>query len=319
MTKPKVFVTRQIPEEALELLRSRCDVDVFPGKCTKEDILNVADVYDAIIPVSGAKIDSDVCQKLASRCKIIAGHGVGYNNIDVDAATKLGIWVTNTPNVVTNATADLAFSLLCTVSRRICECDKFVRAGHTEWGPINMLGTQISGKTLGVIGAGRIGYGVAKRATGFDMTILYVDTNPNKAFDELGAKRVTKEELLKQSDFITLHVPLTSETKHYISKPELDSMKKSAILINCSRGPVVDEAALIDALKNGTIKAAGLDVFEYEPKVSPELFELENVVLTPHIGTSTLETRISMGEMCANNIFAVLDGQCPPQAINKIK
>lgn len=319
MIKPKVFVTRQIPKEALELLESRCDVDVFPGKCTKENLLSVASAYDAIIPVSGIKIDTDVCNELAARCKIIAGHGVGYNNIDVEAATRLGIWVTNTPDVVTDATADLAFSLLCAVSRRICEGDKFVRAGHTEWGPTNLLGTQISGKTLGIIGAGRIGYGVARRAIGFNMSILYVDNNINKAFDELGAKRVTKEELLTMSDFITLHVPLTADTKHYISKNEFNQMKRNAILINCSRGAVVNEAELIYALKNGIIKAAGLDVFEYEPIVSPELLELENVVLTPHIGTSTLETRIRMGEMCTNNILAVLDGHCPPQAINQIK
>ncbi|MBS4913002.1 MAG: D-glycerate dehydrogenase [Veillonella sp.] len=319
MTKPNVLVTWPIPDEALALLRTRCDVEVNHEKWTKERLLKAVEGRDALVVVSGTKIDADVCDVLAKKCKIIAGHGVGYNNIDVAAATKVGVWASNTPDVVTDSTADLAFTLLCAVARRVVEADQFIREGNTVWGPTNMLGTQISGKVLGVIGAGRIGQAFIERAKGFNMEILYVDHNDREELNKIGARRVEKEELLQKADFISLHVPLNDGTRHYIGAEELKMMKKTAILVNCSRGPVVDEQALYTALKEKTIGGAGLDVFEKEPEVYKPLFELKNVIMTPHIGTSTIETRINMGEMCARNVFAALDGQTPPQALNKIK
>lgn len=316
MEKPEVLVTWPIPDEALALLRSRCHVKVNHNPWTKERLLAEVKGYDALLVVSGTPIDHAVCEVLKERCKIIAGHGVGYNHIDLAAATACGIPVTNTPGAVTDATADLAFTLLCATARRIVECDRFVRSGARGWGPTNMLGSQISGKTLGIIGAGRIGTAVARRSQGFDMKIIYVNPEPNPILDEMGAVRVEKSELIQQADFISIHTPLLESTRHYIGADELSQMKSSAILINCSRGPVVDEQALVAALQAGQIAGAGLDVFEKEPSLTAGLEKLENVIMTPHIGTSTLDTRIEMGEMCAKAIFAVLDGKAPANCLN---
>lgn len=317
MSKPNVFVTRALPPEALKLLRERCDVEVSPVALAKTELVEKVKGRDAVVVVSGTLIDEDVCSVLQPHCKIIAGHGVGYNNIDVAAATKHGIYVSYTPEVVTDATADLAFTLLVAVARRIVECDKFVRSGRKGWGPTNMIGSQISGKTLGIVGGGRIGSAVGQRGNGFNMNIIYTDVQANPAFEAAtGGKFVDKETLLCEADFVSLNVPLLPATRHYISTNELQMMKPTAILVNASRGPVVDEAALVKALKEHTIAGAGLDVFEYEPNLVPGLAELDNVILTPHIGTSTLDTRIKMGEMCARNVFAALDHQLPPNCLN---
>jgi len=245
---------------------------------------------------------------------------VGYNNIDVTEATKRGIIVTNTPGVLTDATADLAWGLLLAAARRIVESDKFTRAGKYEsWSPTLLLGRSVAGKTLGIIGAGRIGRAVAKRSIGFDMKVLYHNRKRDPDLErELKARWVDKETLLKESDFISLHVPLTDETRHMIGRREFEVMKDTAVLVNTSRGPVVDEKALVEALRKKLIWAAGLDVYEREPEIEEGLKELDNVVLASHIGSATIEARTSMAMMAAQNIVSVLKGGKPITPVNEI-
>ncbi|WP_378952954.1 2-hydroxyacid dehydrogenase [Pelosinus sp. sgz500959] len=322
MSKPSVYVTRLLPVETLVMLKERCDVEMNPGYevLPKEELLAKLAGKDAVL-VSHTEIDEEICQAIQSHCKILASYGVGYNNIDVDAATKYGMYVSNNPDAVTAATADLTWTLLLNAARRTIESDRYVRSGKKDWGPTNMLGTQVSGKTFGIVGGGRVGTAVGKRAKGFDMKIIYTDVQANPVFEEAtGGAFVDKETLLKEADFISLHVPLLPATHHFIGANELKLMKKTAILVNAARGPLVDEKALVEALQNKTIAGAGLDVFEHEPDLEPELIELSNVVLTPHIGTSTMDARIQQGEGCARNIFAVLDGKMPPNCLNpKVK
>jgi len=318
MTKPAVYVTRPLPIESLQLLKERCDVEMEadPRPLPKEELLAKLRGRDAML-VTGTKIDEEICQTIKLKCKILANYGVGYDNIDVTAATKCGIFVTNNPGAVTDATADLTFALILAVARRIVECDGYVRSGRKDWGPNLLLGTEVSGKTIGIVGGGRIGTAVGQRAKGFNMHIIYTDIKPNPVFEKATSGRfVDKESLLRGADFITLHVPKLPSTYHYIGPSELKLMKKNAILVNASRGPVVDEKALTAALQSGEIRGAGLDVFEREPELEPGLVQLSNVVLTHHIGTSTMDTRIKMGEACARSIFAALDGQVPPNCVN---
>jgi lactate dehydrogenase-like 2-hydroxyacid dehydrogenase len=318
MNKPNVYVTRPLPIEALAMLKERCEVEMNSENrvLSKPELLEKIKGRDAILVV-GTPIDEEVFQSVTSQCKIFAAHGVGYEKIDVDAATKQGILVSNTPEVVTDATADLVWMLLLSTARRALECDQFVRSGQRGWGPTNMIGTQVSGKTLGIIGGGRIGMAVAERGRGFRMNIIYTDIKANPIFEAAtGGRFVDKDRVLKEADFVSIHVPLLPTTHHYISTRELKLMKHTAILINASRGPVVDERALVEALQSGLIKGAGLDVFEREPELEPGLVKLTNVVLTPHIGTATMDTRIAMGAVCAQNIFAALDGKRPPNCLN---
>lgn len=313
-----MFVTRPLPIEALEVLRERCDVEMNTENrvLPKQELLEKMKDRDAILAV-GTAMDEEIFQAVKSHCKIFAAHGVGYDNIDVNAATKHGIFVSNTPEVVTDATADHAWTLILSTARRVLECDQFVRSGKKGWGPTNMIGTQVSGKTLGIIGGGRIGMAVAQRGKGFNMKIIYSDIKPSAVFEAAaGGNFVDKETLLKEADFISIHVPLLPSTRHYISAAELKLMKKTAILVNTSRGPVVDEKALVEALRNREIGGAGLDVFEREPELEPGLKELPNVILTPHIGTATLDTRVAMGTICAQNIFAALADEMPPNCLN---
>ncbi len=318
MGKIKVFVTSQFPEEAMQLLGTHYDLVMKPQneQLSKEALIQKAAGCKAIL-VSGTRIDSEICEAIKSHCQIITCSGVGYDNVDVEAATRSGILVTHNPRVVTDATADLTWGLLMAVSRRIVEGDGFVRSGNKQWGPSNLLGVQVSGKTLGIIGAGRIGTAVAKRGIGFNMRILYTGRTPKEAFEKVteGAY-VSKEVLFSESDFISVHLPLNASTHHYVGVEELNMMKKHAILINTSRGPVIDETALISALKNQLIGGAGLDVFEHEPNVNIGLASLDNVVMTPHIGTATLETRIRMGELCAQKIGEALEGRIPTDCLN---
>ncbi|ABR46903.1 D-isomer specific 2-hydroxyacid dehydrogenase, NAD-binding [Alkaliphilus metalliredigens QYMF] len=321
MTKPKVYVTRPLPTEALRLLKERCDVEMKRDSenLSKKELLEKLKKYDAIL-VSGTKIDEEICEAIQFKCKILANYGVGYDNIDVDAATKYGIYVSNNPNAVTEATADLAWGLILATARRIVECDQYIRSGQKNWGPINLLGSQVSGKTIGIIGGGRIGTAVGQRAKGFNMNIIYTGPKPKATFEEAtGGKYVDKETLLREADFVSIHVPLLSSTKHLIGTDELKLMKDTAILINTSRGSLIDEKALVKALHNNEIGGAGLDVFEQEPVVERDLLDIKKVVLTPHVGTSTLDTRIEMGETCARNIFSVLDGKAPPNCVVSIK
>jgi lactate dehydrogenase-like 2-hydroxyacid dehydrogenase len=318
MVKPKVYVTRPIPVEAIEMLKIRCTVEMNsdPRPMPKEELLKKLEGYDAIL-VSRTNFDEEICQAIKSHCLILANYGVGYNNIDVEAASRNGIYVSYNPGVVTEATADLTWALLLATARRIVECDQYVRKEKKDWGPMNLMGVEVSGKTLGIIGAGRIGMAVAQRAKGFNMHIIYTGTKPNPAFEEVtGGIFVEKGTLLKESDFVSIHVPLLPTTRHLISKDELRSMKRTSILLNTSRGPIIDEKALVTALREGEIGGAGLDVFEREPELEPGLIEFPNVTLTPHVGTSTLDTRIKMGEGCAKSIFAAFDGHIPPNCVN---
>lgn len=250
---------------------------------------------------------------------MVANMAVGYNNIDLTAATRRGILVSNTPGVLTEATADLAFSLILGSARRIAEGDRMVREGRFSfWAPFHFLGRDVSGKTLGIIGMGRIGKAVARRARGFQMPILYFNRNPldKDEEEELNARYVTLNNLLGESDFVSLHIPLSSGTRHFISEKELALMKTTAYLINTSRGPVVDEKALLSALQNEIIAGAGIDVYENEPAITPGLEKLDQVLLLPHVGSATLETRTRMAAMAAGNLLAGLRRETPPNLIN---
>lgn len=315
-----ILVTRQIPEAGLEILRKNFKnviVNTKDKNLTHDELKKKVKGIDAILCLLSDKIDAEVISNM-DKCKVISNYAVGFNNIDIDEATKRGIIVTNTPGVLTDATADLTWALILAVTRRVVEADKFLRKGKFKgWKPTLLLGTELAGKTLGIIGAGRIGTAVGLRAKGFKMKVLYFNINRNETLEEeVGAKKVSLETLLKNSDIITLHVPLTPKTKHLIGEKEINLMKKTAYLINTSRGEVVDEKALIKALKNGRIAGAGLDVFEQEPFVPKELIELDNVVLTPHIGSATLEARTKMAIVASENIVKVLSGKIPANVVN---
>jgi glyoxylate reductase len=276
--------------------------------------------HQAVLCLLTDKIDRDVID-LAKECGVrgFANLAVGYDNIDVRYAAEKGILVTNTPGILTQTTAELAWALLFAASRRTSEADRFCRAGKfTSWKPLLFLGMDVSGKTLGIIGAGRIGTAMALMSKGFKMKVLYADVKRNEILEtELNAEKVSLDELLTRSDFISIHTPLTPETRRLIGEREFSLMKRDAILVNTSRGAVLDEEALARALKNGTIHAAGLDVYEKEPAIHPDLFHLENVVLLPHIGSATLEIRGKMSLMAAQNILAMLLNQSPPNLIHE--
>ena len=315
----KIFVTRRIPEPGLELLRKHHEIEVNPHNrvLTKEEIIKGMQGKEGLLCLLTDTIDEDVISS-EPKLKMIASYAVGYNNIDVKAATKLGIPVSNTPGVLTNATSDMAWALLFSTARRIVEADKFTRAGKFQgWDPMLMHGQDITNKTLGVVGTGRIGTAFALKSKGFNMKVLYVDEKTNEQLEkELNAKKVELNKLLENSDFVSLHVPLLPATHHLISEKELKMMKKTAVLINSSRGPVVDEKALAKALKEKWIFAAGLDVYEYEPEISKELLELDNVVLQPHSASATTESRTGMAIMAAENMIAGLKGEIPPNCVN---
>ncbi|GFN22317.1 2-hydroxyacid dehydrogenase [Thermanaeromonas sp. C210] len=319
MSQWKVYVTRPVPQPAIDLLAERCEVEVNPEDrvLSKGELIEKIKGRDGVFCLLTDKIDAEVMDA-APGVKVFANMAVGYDNIDIPAATARGILVTNTPGVLTEATAEFAWALLFAVARRVVEADKFMRAGkYRAWGPMLMLGQEIHGKILGVIGGGRIGTAFARRAKGFDLKVLYTDVRPNAQFEaETGGRFVDKDTLLRESDFVSIHVPLTPSTRHLIGERELKLMKKSAILINTSRGPVVDEAALVKALREGEIWGAGLDVFEREPEMVPGLAELDNVVVCPHIASATWETRTAMATMAARNLLAALEGQLPPQCVN---
>jgi len=320
MDKKNIYITRRIPEEAINLLQEHFHVEINPQDrvLTKEEMLQNVKNKDAVLCVINDIIDKDVLEAAGVKCKIFANYGVGYNNIDIDAATQNNIIITNTPGVLDDATADLAWTLLMTVSRRIVAADKFTRNGAFQsWDPMMFLGRDITGKTLGLVGAGRIGSNFAKKAKAFDMKILYTGLRQNlKIEEELGAIYVDKETLLREADFVSLHVPLLPSTIHYIGDKEFSMMKKTAVIVNTSRGPVIDEKALVKALKQGKIWGAGLDVYENEPEIEPELLNMYNVVLVPHIASATLETRTNMGLIAARNIIKVLNGEKPDTCVN---
>jgi len=315
----KVLVTRKLPEEGLNKLKEHCKVFMHStdSPITQEELLEFAPVLDAVIAVR-TKINAEFIEK-AEKLKIISNYGVGYDNIDVEAANKKGIPVTNLPYSVTESTAELTMSLMLAVSRRIVEADYYVRnANDGNWYPMLMMGHELYGKKLGIIGFGRIGQAVVKRAWGFGMGLYYYDMK-KPDFDRLGIsiKYLPFEKLIKQMDYITLHVPYLKETHHLIAENEFKNMKRSAYLINASRGPVVDQQALIKALKDKIIAGAALDVFETEPQLPDELCKLKNVVLTPHIGTSTVETRTKMAVRASEKVIRIMYDETPENIVNK--
>ncbi|MEM1514095.1 MAG: glyoxylate reductase [Candidatus Thermoplasmatota archaeon] len=314
----KIFITRYLPEEGIKLLKKH-ELEIYEGDAppSKEEIIKGVKGKDALICLLTDKIDAEVMEN-GKNLKVIANYAVGVDNIDIAEATKRGIFVTNTPGVLTETVADLAFALMMAIARRIVEGDAFMRQKKFKgWAPMLLLGRDIYGKTLGVVGLGRIGKAFAKRAIGFSMNILYYSRHRDEEFEkETNARFVSLQELLKESDFISLHLPLTKETYHIIGEKELKMMKKTAYLINTSRGKCIDEKALIKALKEGWIAGAALDVYENEPEVSDELLSLNNVVLAPHIGSASYETRSRMAIMVAENVLAALNGKIPPQCLN---
>lgn len=316
----KVFITREIPRAGTDLLKEAgMQVEVYPEERPIPHNLLLEKIRDcdALLCLLTDSI-SDHVIAAADKLKIIANYAVGYNNINLPAASKRGIVVTNTPDVLTEATADLTFALILACARRVVEGDRMVRQGYfTGWAPLMLLGGDVSGQTIGIIGAGRIGAAVAKRAHGFGMNILYSDPQKNQVIEkEYLARKVNIEQLITESDFITLHVLLTDSTRHLIGTKEIYMMKSSAYIINTSRGAVIDEQALVNALLKRTVAGAGLDVYEREPLLAQGLMELENVVLLPHLGSATLQTRTRMAEMAARNIIEVSKGKPAPNAVN---
>lgn len=318
--EPRAFVSQPIPSAGLDLLRREgVDFDLNRDEriLTKGELISRLQGKEWLLCLLTDRIDADVIAA-AARLKGIANCAAGYDNIDVGAATEKGVLVSNTPGVLTETTADLAWALILAVARRIPEADRFTRAGLFEgWGINLMLGADVHGKTLGIVGAGRIGTAVALRARGFGMKVLYCSPKPNAAIErELGAARVDLESLLRESDFVSLHVPLTPETRRLIGERELSLMKPGAFLINTSRGAAVDEAALARALREKRIAGAGLDVYEEEPRLCEGLSDLGNVVLLPHVGSASFETRSRMAEMAALNLIAMARGERPPNCVN---
>lgn len=321
---PRIFVTRMIPERGLQLLYEafgRDAVHIAPqdGVIAREDLLAGARGADALLPILTDMVDAEVMDAAGPNLKIIANFAVGYNNVDVMAATQRSIAVSNTPGVLTESTADCAWALMMAAARRLGEGERLLRAGQwAGWGPMMLLGMDVHGKTLGIFGMGRIGQAMARRAAGFGMRVIYHDRSPMPKQQEaaLNASFVDKPALLRESDFITIHCPLLPETRHAFGKAEFAAMKLSAVIINTARGPVVDEAALAHALRDGKIFAAGLDVYEEEPAIHPDLLACPNAVLLPHLGSASLETRSRMAEIAARNIVARLKGDPLPNCVN---
>jgi glyoxylate reductase len=319
--KPDIFVTRRLPPEAMAFLEKHFFVTCNPYEraLTRQELLEGVAGREGLLPLLTERIDGEVMDQAGPRLKIIANYAVGFNNIDVPAATARHIAVTNTPGVLTDTTADLTMALLLAVARRIVEGDGYARAGlYQSWAPLLLVGTDVHHKTLGLVGFGRIGQAVARRARGFDMEILFCNQSSGEpeSAGALGARKVDRETLLREADFISLHVPLTPATHHLIGGRELALMKPTAFLINTARGEVIDEEALVKALENRQIAGAALDVFEREPEISPALKAMPNVILLPHIGSASLETRTRMGMMAAGNLVSFFKGERPPNCLN---
>jgi glyoxylate reductase len=319
----RVFVTRQIPEAGLARLRSaghEVAVGASDRSLTRDELVAALTTgrYDAVLCLLTDQIDDAVLEAAGPQCKIFANYAVGFDNIELTAAAARGIMVANTPGVLSETVAEHAVALMLAIAHRIPEADRFTRAGkYRGWEPMLLLGQDMSGKTLGVVGLGRIGTLVAERcARGFGMPVVYYDPNPQPALEQaIGAKRLDLDELLRAADFVSIHVPLLPATKHLIDAAHLKLMKPSAYLVNTSRGPVVDEVALAEALRTGVVRGAALDVFEFEPQVTPALLQLDNAILTPHIASATEATRSRMAELAADNVIAALSGQMPPNLV----
>ncbi len=322
MSKPNVnvFVTRLIPAKGLDIVQEFCNVDLWQGELPpgREELLKRVQGVDGLLSLLTDKIDGEVMDAAGPQLKVISNHAVGFDNIDIAAATARGIPVGNTPDVLTDATADFAFTLLMAAGRRLLEADRYIRAGKWKtWEPMTLLGADMNGATLGLIGFGRIGKAMARRAAGFNMRIIYYDPTEKSVDLDSKATRVDLETLLAESDFISLHTPLTPETRHLINAETLSKMKSNAVLINTSRGPVVNQDALYEALKSHQIFAAGLDVTDPEPfPLDHPLFTLDNVIIMPHIASASRATRDKMSWLAAQNLIAGLKGERLPNCVN---
>ena len=320
MALPRIFITRPIPSAGIDILRGHCEVVVFPGPKppTRAELLAGAATADAILPLLTERVDEELLQA-APKLRVIANMAVGYDNIDVAAATARGIPVGNTPGVLTETSADMAFALLLAAARHIVAGADYVRAGRWQtWEPQLLLGQDVHGATLGIVGLGRIGQAVARRARGFCMRLIYHGGSDKAAAAALGAERVPFAELLRESDFVSVHTPLNAETHHLINGAALREMKRTAILINTARGPVVEPAALYEALTSGQIAAAALDVTEPEPPAPDDpLLALPNCLVIPHLGSASVATRAKMSAMAAENALAGLRGERLPHCVNE--
>ena len=320
MSKPKVFLTRTIPDMGLEIIRESCNVDVWLDDLppSREELLQHVEGVDGLLCLLTDKIDAQVMDAAGSQLTVISNFAVGFDNIDIPAATARGIPVGNTPDVLTDATADFAFALIFSVSRRLMEGERYVRNGQWKtWNPMLLLGIEMKGATLGLVGFGRIGKAVARRAMGFDMRVIYYDPTEAETHSDLHATSVDFETLLKESDIISLHTPLTEKTRHLIDSAALSKMKRTAVLINTARGPIIDPDALYAALKQNRIFGAGLDVTEPEP-LPPDspLLTLDNIVIMPHLGSASIKARNNMSWLAAKNLIAGVNGEHLPNCVN---
>ena len=317
----KIFVTRKIPQAGLDMLQQaghKVEVSDLDRPLTRDELKQKVAEAEAIISQLVDKMDGEIMDAAGKQLKIIANYAVGYDNISLKDAEARHLAVSNTPDVLTGAVADHAFGLMLAAGRRIVESDRFARAGkYTGWQPFLLLGQDIFGKTLGIVGTGRIGTALAERAAhGFGMKILYYDAKRNEQIEkDVNAQFCTMEELLKNSDFVSVHVPLLDSTRHMFSTKQFEMMKKTAVFVNTSRGPVVDEQALLKALQKKDIFGAGIDVWEFEPKLTPGLAELDNIVITPHTASATIEARDNMSKTAATNVLAALKGEVPPNLV----
>ncbi len=320
MPRANIYITRMIQQEMIDTLRSSHDVEVSPHDraLNRDELLQQVRGRDAVISMLTDGIDGALLDAAGPQCRIVANFAVGFNNFDLQAATQRGVILTNTPGVLDEATATHAWALLLATARRITETDRYVRAGQwLGWGPLAFLGLDVDHKTLGIAGGGRIGSNFARKAAAFDMKVIYSDVARLPEFErQCGATFVDKATLLRESDFLSLHLPLLPETRHYIGAQELAAMKPTAVLINAARGPVVDEVALVHALRNKVIWGAGLDVFENEPLLAPGLAELDNVVVVPHTASATIQTRLAMAKIAVDNVLSVLNGEPPLTCVN---
>src|SRR5438874_9218053 len=321
IVRPKVLVTRRLPRPVMDRLAQSADVTLFEGDgaMPRAELLRDVAGKDAAITLLTDRVDDELLHAVGDQLVIMANYAVGFDNIDVRACTARGVLASNTPDVLTETTADLTWALMMAAARRVAEGDRFLRRREPWiWAPEMMLGQDLHHKTLGIVGFGRIGHAMARRARGFGMKVIYYDVyRPTPQLErELGAEFRELDDLLAEADFVSLHVNLTEETHHLINAERLRRMKPTAVLVNSSRGPVIDEAALAEALRDGEIFAAGLDVFEKEPEVHPLLLELENAVVIPHLGSATVDTRLAMVLLAAENLIAALEGRKPPTLLN---
>ncbi|HKG03469.1 MAG TPA: D-glycerate dehydrogenase [Conexibacter sp.] len=322
--RPRIVVTRRVPQQALDLLGASADVWVSPHDrpLTVPELHEAIAGVDAVVALLHDRVDDAFLDAAGPQLRCVSTVAVGYDNIDVEACTRRGVQVTNTPGVLTEATADIAMGLILASTRRFGEGERLLRSRQPwAWSMFFMLGTSLQGKTLGIVGLGEIGRATARRARAFGMEIAYFSrrhVSPEVEEELGGAGHVPLQELLATADVVSLHCPLTDETRHLIDADALKLMRPEAYLVNTARGPVVDEAALVEALRDGTIRGAGLDVFEQEPQVHPGLLELDNVVLIPHLGSATIETRTAMAELAARNALAVSAGEAPITPVNDV-